>query len=220
MQIGTHHAYVIEGEIEETLASLKEWIHKSDGIEIETSPDILEFHFPSFQVEHSRTIREADLKSPFSLQKKAILISFDTITREAQNALLKVLEDPSPTSRFYILTERADIFLPTMLSRVEVLRHESFGRGESPIDVERFIKSSSAKRLEMVSSLLKDIADEKLPKKAAKNFLRSLARTYEQRVASGNVEEMKKLKSVLEALSFVSDKSASLKLLLERVALC
>ena len=104
MNIGNHHAYVIEGISEEIFVDLKKNLNEIYDVTSDGNPDIMEYIFPNFLVDHSREIKEADIKSPFFLPKKIIIISFDSITREAQNALLKVLEDPSPTSRFFIVT--------------------------------------------------------------------------------------------------------------------
>jgi DNA polymerase-3 subunit delta' len=50
---------------------------------------------------------------------------------EAQNALLKTLEEPPPASTFVLVTSRPDVLLPTVLSRCQRLR---FGR-LAPADV-------------------------------------------------------------------------------------
>jgi len=218
MNFGTHHAYVIEGDKEKVLLSLKEYLNKFYDSS-STNPDIFEHHFPNFLVEHARLIKDADIKTPFSHAQKSILISFDSITREAQNALLKVLEDPSPTSRFFIVTNSVEVLLPTVLSRVEVVRHESYGINKSVIDISSFLKAKPVKRLEMVSALLKQIGDEELSKQEARNFLKNLKIGCEEELLKGRVDAQK-LKTILKTIVFSEDKSASLKLLLERVSLC
>ena len=41
---------------------------------------------------------------------------------EAQNALLKTLEEPPPASVFVLITSRPDVLLPTVRSRCQRLR--------------------------------------------------------------------------------------------------
>ena len=49
----------------------------------------------------------------------------DALNAEAQNALLKTLEEPPAASSFVLVTSRPDMLLPTVLSRCQRLR---FGR--------------------------------------------------------------------------------------------
>lgn len=59
-----------------------------------------------------------DLK-PYRYEKKIYLIEkADTMTIQAQNALLKTLEEPPAYAVFLLLAEREEAFLPTILSRV------------------------------------------------------------------------------------------------------
>ena len=54
---------------------------------------------------------------------RIILINHaDKMTTEAQNALLKILEEPYGNSLIILLSEAFDAFLPTVLSRVQIIR--------------------------------------------------------------------------------------------------
>ena len=53
----------------------------------------------------------------------------DALIVEAQNALLKTLEEPPSASVFVLVTSRPDVLLPTVRSRCQRLR---FGRLERP----------------------------------------------------------------------------------------
>lgn len=52
----------------------------------------------------------------------AILDGADRLTDAAANALLKTLEEPSPTTRFFLLAENAGSVIPTIRSRCAELR--------------------------------------------------------------------------------------------------
>lgn len=52
----------------------------------------------------------------------AVIERADTMTPQAQNALLKTLEDPPPSVVFLLLGESVEAMLPTIRSRVAVLR--------------------------------------------------------------------------------------------------
>ena len=67
-------------------------------------------------------IETVDLK-PYRYDRKIYIIEkADTMTAQAQNALLKTLEEPPAYAVFLLLAERAEAFLQTILSRVVTMR--------------------------------------------------------------------------------------------------
>ena len=50
-------------------------------------------------------------------RRSAVVLGADLLTREAQNALLKISEDPPPNSLIILVARREESFLPTLLSR-------------------------------------------------------------------------------------------------------
>lgn len=66
--------------------------------------------------------RESGLK-PFEAQYKIFIIdAADTLTQEASNSLLKVLEEAPPNNIFILITNRLQRILPTIISRSSLLR--------------------------------------------------------------------------------------------------
>src|SRR5262249_36932563 len=60
---------------------------------------------------------------PFEGRRRVVIVeSADALVGEAQNALLKTLEEPPPSSVFVLLTSRPDLLLPTVVSRCHRLR--------------------------------------------------------------------------------------------------
>lgn len=54
------------------------------------------------------------------VNKKVIIIDYaERMTTQSQNAFLKLLEEPNPTTHFILLTHLINTLLPTILSRVE-----------------------------------------------------------------------------------------------------
>lgn len=63
---------------------------------------------------------------PFEGRRRVVIVDdADALNAEAQNALLKTLEEPPAASSFVLVTARPDMLLPTVLSRCQRLR---FGR--------------------------------------------------------------------------------------------
>lgn len=73
-----------------------------------------------------RKIREDSAFAPNELPKKFYIIPFaDTMNDAAQNALLKILEEPPPHVMFMLLSENADNLLSTIRSRAPILRTQA-----------------------------------------------------------------------------------------------
>jgi DNA polymerase III delta prime subunit len=73
-------------------------------------------------IEDVRNIQKAILLKPFRGKVKAVVIeAYENITPEAQNALLKILEEPPSNTIIVITAARKDLLLPTILSRCKLI---------------------------------------------------------------------------------------------------
>lgn len=91
-------------------------------------PDVIYFqplkNGKTYTIEDVREqlLETVDLK-PFQYEKKIYIIEkADTLNIQSQNALLKTLEEPPAHAVFLLLAERAEALLPTILSRVVVMK--------------------------------------------------------------------------------------------------
>jgi DNA polymerase-3 subunit delta' len=80
------------------------------------------------------TVRDAIDRSayrPFEGRRRAVIIDeADALVSQAQNALLKTLEEPPSASIFILVTSKPDALLPTVLSRCPRLRFRRLEPGE------------------------------------------------------------------------------------------
>ena len=68
---------------------------------------------------------------PFEGRRRLVMIDgADALNVEAQNALLKTLEEPPPASVFVLITDRPDMLLPTVRSRCQRLRFGPLSPGD------------------------------------------------------------------------------------------
>ena len=77
----------------------------------------------AIKVDQVREAVERSAYRPFEGRRRVVVIDdADAILQEAQNALLKTLEEPPAASSFVLVTSRPDMLLPTVRSRCQRMR--------------------------------------------------------------------------------------------------
>ena len=77
----------------------------------------------AIKIDQVRDIVDRVAYRPFEGRRRVVIIDeADALAYPAQNALLKTLEEPPPSSVFILVTSRPDVLLPTVLSRCPQLR--------------------------------------------------------------------------------------------------
>ncbi|MBI4096635.1 MAG: hypothetical protein HY425_02855 [Candidatus Levybacteria bacterium] len=92
----------------------EEGIHSLD-IDLQTFEKIM-------GIQDIRSIQKSILLKPFRGKTKAVIIkAYENITTEAQNAMLKILEEPPANTLIIISIARKELLLPTILSRCKII---------------------------------------------------------------------------------------------------
>jgi DNA polymerase-3 subunit delta' len=139
-----------------------------------------------------------------------ICIAFNSTNVESQNSLLKMLEEPRSNTYFFIIIPSKKIILPTVLSRAQVFEYKK--EVEISDDTLAFIRATPAKRLDMVKRMLDDLKAEKRTKQSIIEFVEEVERhAHEQ----GDYVALRRL---LEIKDYIKDQGASVKQLLEYIA--
>lgn len=210
-----HHAYFIVGhKVDETIHKLFHFLENTVGVKISGNPDFLHKKLHTFTIEHAREITESQSKKSISGDKKFFIIETDFITEEAQNSLLKVFEEPTSGTHFFIISPQ-NILLPTLLSRMVVISEN----GDLEKDISKdtpFLKMSLKDRLSKVKSIVDSISDEENTKQDAINLVNQIE--LELRLL-GVEKNLKKLESCELARNSLYDRGAPVKMILENLVL-
>lgn len=138
-----HHANLLIGSVESADKYLK-LLCRDLGLETSNNPDFLAFRTQTFGIEEARQLKL--LSSRKSVGKmKIFFIASRHLTLEAQNALLKVFEDPPADTYFFLVTKEESFIEPTLLSRIKATRLS--GAETTAVDEEKFLSSSTRERL-------------------------------------------------------------------------
>ncbi|MEK7478104.1 MAG: hypothetical protein AAB645_01915 [Patescibacteria group bacterium] len=217
-----HHAYLLIGERAEMVIPLKEFLSKRFGADFvsPSNPDLFIKHYDSFGIDEGRTLKDYQTRRALNGHGKFFILSLDTITTEAQNSLLKTLEDPFPDNHFFIIARSAKMFLPTVLSRCQLLEIKSHNRFSADLikDCQKFLKTEVSDRLNYIKKILKEQEENK---QVAPEFVNCLLDQFRQKInlATGTAEEIKALEQLEKNVPLVGQRGGSPRLVLEHLAL-
>lgn len=214
-----HHAYVVfgGGDVKEKLFA---FLEKDWKVETTGNPDFWYQKFETFGIDDARNLKESHERKSFTAgDKKIFIIEAGGVTLEAQNSLLKMLEEPVENTYFFLIGGCVKNLIPTLLSRVAKVDVEGTPAGAAPAGAEAFFSLPKAKRLAFVKKLTDDIKDEKKSRAEALSFLNDLETFLYSKFKNHDAKIASILKEIEMCRDFASDRSASLKMLLEYVAL-
>jgi len=197
-----HHATLLYGD---TLEVSK----VPDEYKVQTS-DVLHIVRDRFSIDDARDLVALSWQTPFENEHRVFVILTRDIASEAQNALLKLLEEPPVYALFYLLMPKTAVLLPTLLSR---LRVETEDRPASTLANESFATfhaASYAERLELIAQKTKE-----------KDFrwIEDVLLGCEYFATLPNKNDAQLLSSILMCRQYIAYKGASAKMLLEDLAL-
>jgi len=208
MESDVHHAIMFEGEGTKGLEYVEMHIRDTVGIQTNGNPDYMVFESKRFTIADARALKERSSQSPLG-EKQVFVIATETILHEAQNALLKLLEEPAPQTSFYFILPSIRQLLPTVRSRL------FFGGtivDESPEHelAQTFISSTIGERMALLEPIIK-----KKDRYEARRLLYSIELLLRR---EGIKKRKKELSEINHVQQYLTDRSSSLKMLLEHIA--
>lgn len=206
-----HHAYVAVGNASrgasEVLAMLR-----ARGIKTLGNQDVLTLFFSEFTVDAARDVSSyASLKA--LKEAKYIIVTFSRATLEAQNALLKVVEEAPGSSIFFFCVDAAGHLLPTLRSRIiEVSLDSTLTLDEQPTEVKEFLSGSFEERLKMVDTMASEISKTQ-DRTSVRAFVKALLTSVHAKGATPAA-----LRDLLDAERYMRIQGSSVKAVLGHLA--
>lgn len=149
------HAYLVEAPLSEH-ARIVSIVETNLGRTFVGDPDVYVRSYDSFGVDDARALKDISGTKAIAHMGRVMVISVGALTTEAQNALLKLLEEPGQGMVFVLSIPRADVLLPTVRSRMQRVHLPRNHEKEECKAAHEFLAAPVAKRLAIVGKLLKD----------------------------------------------------------------
>jgi len=214
-----HHAYAFVAQGKGLTKKLLSFLKEKLGVEHRGNPDVFVQSYETLTIDDARGLKDSHATRPFAENgKKIFILEADSITHEAQNALLKIFEEPNDYAHFFLIIHSEESLLPTLRSRLFMVRGSGVQDEDEKVDknLANFLSGTKAERITQVDKLAADISDGKKAKSAALEFCAALSRHLRN---DGVEKNAKALAAVAQTESYLRDRAPSVKQLLEYVAL-
>ncbi len=218
-----YHSYVIEGDKETTPNELLKYLEEAGQIE-KHNPDILYQIYSSFTMDDSRHIKDWHSKSGITEGKRICIIVTEFINREAEQTLLKIIEEPAENTHFFLIVPDSSVLLDTIISRTHIIKIDKNQNKEIQKEVLSFIASTPKERIDMVAEIIKNNKSEENSGQLryySTSFINELENIFYQKFKKNRSDA--KIKFILEDLQksrgYLSTQGGSVKMVLEHLAL-
>ena len=214
-----HHAYYVAGEREEGIQKSLREIERSLGLSLSKNPDLIVLRYGLLSVDDARELFTLAYQAPTQGSSRALVISADRLFHEAQNALLKLFEEPPEGTYLFLVVPAEGVLLPTLRSRMQRLisddphdGHRMSIMGITP--AEEFLTAGKAGREKIVEKIL---ARAKSDREEEKQQARADARALALGLARKSYDTYKK-KGGEDLRLFLTDLDTFIPILYERSA--
>lgn len=150
--------FLIEAEREQGIERALTHVRDELGLTVEQNPDVSVLSFATVSVDDTRDILSIASQTGLS-GSRALVIACERIFHEAQNALLKLFEEPPEGLTLFLIVPTRSLLLPTLLSRVSSIGET---RTHFPVSdmATTFISAKKDEREKMVAKLLTQLKSD------------------------------------------------------------
>lgn len=220
-----HHAYLLVGEKEEILPLLFNFFEKELDFFTKANPDFYYKEIDTLGVEDAVDLKNFQNKKAIGGNKKILVIQTNFITSEAQNSLLKVFEEMAEETHLFLISSSAENFLDTLKSRFEIVVLDNSKNTEEDVNLKNFLAADFQARSNFLKRFWEHKKDEKADKAGAILFIKKIENfLYNKFKQNQNSEKLpirfeELFEEINKSTSFLNDRSPSIKMILEYLAL-
>jgi DNA polymerase III delta prime subunit len=213
------HAFVIAAEVEEGITVAQKYIEKEFGVTLKGNPDVVTLRHGLLSVEDARKVFEIASSAPMSGDKKVVIIAAARAYHEAQNALLKIFEEPPAGTFLFLIIPTLGGLLPTLRSRVQILGNDEKQKPKIHEEAEAFLKASKEKRSAMIKKLATGKDEDE--RRAHRDEAIALVEGIEIAAYAHKTDPQARalLEDIAELRSYLYDRAAPLRMILEHISL-
>ena len=210
-------AHIVEGEAEQGIKRVEGLVLKELGMRAKANPDFIVLRYGLLTIEDARAISSIAATAAHAGDHKVIIIAAARAYHEAQNALLKIFEEPPEGAYLFLILPSLGSLLPTLRSRVQILRVEE-GNIVMPEAAQTFLTANKEKRSALIKKLASGRDDEE--RRENRDEALSIVNGIEQAAVAKGVETNAALLSDISKLrGFLYDRSAPVRMILEHLSL-
>lgn len=142
--LNKHHALLLEAD-KSTAFNLRNFLKDEN--------DIFFIEKDEINIEDAGLIKQNAVLKPAYGDFRILIISTGKFGREAEQSLLKILEEPPRETKIILVTPNSKFLSPTILSRVIKIKSERLEPNEEVLE---FLKKTQLERQKEVENILKD----------------------------------------------------------------
>jgi len=148
----------------------------------------------SIGIEEVRTISGFLKIKPLGQRKIVVIKEANLLTTEAQNSLLKILEEPPTYAQIFLESNTIENLLPTILSRCQKIKIGDTEIKNKPLEM-NFLELTIGERYDYCETL------SKMEKEEVISYLTEVLKTFKNSEKKENLENLNLLISTIENLS-------------------
>jgi hypothetical protein len=215
-----YHSYIIEGEADVLVPALREFLEQRGDAHAHSS-DVFVSTYDAFTVADSAVVKEWHSSRAIADGKKICILGARFVNHEAQQSLLKILEEPHEGSHFFLVVPQAGVMLDTIRSRTHTIRIHG---NASLQDAKNFLRVSVGERLSFVAAMIEKHKDTD-GSGGLRHDAIELANALEQCVyekfqkSAGDSHVQFVLGELANARDYLGTPGCSVKMILEHIAL-
>ncbi len=192
------------------------------GISTQGNPDFIYEVYEALTINEIPNLQKYQNESSASGGQKVFVIESLAINHEAYNAILKMLEEPTVGTHFFFLVPNVSVLPATLASRAHIIHTHTGVLNDHADLADKFLKMKINERLEIVGKI---VVDHKKDETSAP--LRHLA-TQMLDMCENHIHKSEKVLSeknafklgeILKSKKYLSTPGASVKMILEHMAL-